>query len=107
MRASEGEQQQERECSADTLRRVTLLIAFERPRGLSRPARAFDGSVPDANVAVQRVALHGRLAQGLDRVDEVVRRGTMRRARGRDDVLLDHHRTEVVGAELEGDLADL
>src|SRR5215211_6272463 len=74
------------------------------PRAKPRRARAL---VPDPDVAVQRVPLHGGLAERLDEVDELVRRGSVGRARGRHDVLLDHHRPEVVGAEPEGDLADL
>src|SRR5436190_11736328 len=63
--------------------------------------------VPDAHVAVERVALHRGLPERLDRAHEVVCRGAVRRAGRRDDVLLDHHRAHVVGAEAEGDLADL
>src|SRR2546423_13815643 len=68
---------------------------------------AASGSVPDLDVAVERVALYRRLADRADQVDELLRRRAVRRPRGRDDVLLDHHRAQVVGAEAEGDLADL
>ena len=57
--------------------------------------------VPDADVAVQRVALHRRSCPS-DRIrwtnSSVVARYVVPAAR--DDVLLDHHRAEVVGAEL-------
>ena len=47
------------------------------------------------------------LARRADEAAEVVDRGAVRRAGGRDDVLLDHDRAQVVGAEVQRDLADL
>src|SRR5215210_644166 len=73
------------------------------PAGARREPR----SVPDLDVAVQRVALHGRLAERPDQVDELLRRRAVGRAGGRDDVLLDHHGPHVVRAEAERHLADL
>src|SRR3984893_1398645 len=64
-------------------------------------------SIPDLDLAVERVALDGCLAEGLDQMDELLGRGAMSRPCGRDDVLLDHHRAHVVGTEPERDLADL
>src|SRR6266550_1498876 len=58
-------------------------------------------SVPDADVAVQRVPLDRGLAEALDQVHELVGARPVRGPGGADDVLLDHHRAEVVGAELE------
>src|SRR4051812_32433136 len=63
--------------------------------------------VPDPHFAVERVALYGGLAEGFDQVDELLGRRPVCRAGGGDDVLLDHHRAHVVGAEAERDLADL
>src|SRR6266545_5093859 len=57
--------------------------------------------VPDSDVSVERVALHRGLTERLDRAHEVVRGRAVRRPRRRDDVLLDHHRAEIVGAEAE------
>ena len=57
-------------------------------------------SVVRAHAAVQRVALHGPLARRADEAAEVVDRGAVRRAGGGDDVLLDHDRAQVVGAEV-------
>src|SRR5438034_716039 len=87
-----------------TLRSTTLPEASERPRGTALTLDLANGNqplVPDANVPVQRVALHRGLAERLDGADEVVRRGAMRRPGRRDDVLLDHHGAEVVGSEAE------
>src|SRR5438552_15109571 len=69
--------------------------------------RTSAASVPDLDLAVERVPLDGGLAHRLDQAHELVGRGPVRRTGGGDDVLLDHHRTEVVGAEVERDLADL
>src|SRR5712691_5253353 len=80
--------------------RATLALWADYGKG-TRP------SVPDFDVAVERVALNRRLAEGLDQMDELLGRSAMRRSCGRDDVLLDHHGAHVVRAEPERDLADL
>src|SRR5581483_4035237 len=61
----------------------------------------------DADVAVQRVALHRRLAQRPDQVHELLGRRAIRRSGCGDDIFLDHHRAEVVCPELQRHLPDL
>src|SRR5262245_10159536 len=60
-----------------------------------------------AHATVEGVALHGPVARGADGAAEVLDGGAVGGARGRHDVLLEHHGPEVVGAEVERDLADL
>src|ERR1051325_11598194 len=90
-----------------TALRSTLSGGKQSPSPITRCIYAALTLVPDPHVAVQRVSLHGRLAERLDRADEVVGRSAVRRARRRDYVCLDHHGAHVVGAEAERDLADL
>src|SRR6185295_5596039 len=83
----------------------------QSPTPITRPAYLVltleSGLVPDANVAIEGVALYRRLAEGLDRADEVVGGRAVRRASRGDHVLLDHHRAHVVGSKPERDLAHL
>ena len=58
-------------------------------------------------VAVQRVALSRDAPGSADQLDELCEIAAMPRPGRRHDVLLEHHRTEVVGAEVQGQLADV
>src|SRR5439155_971331 len=82
-------------------------LARRRHRRRAPPRTPGDRSVPDLDVAVERVALHGCLPEGLDQMNELLGRRSMRRAGRRDDVLLDHHRAHVVGTEPQRHLTHL
>src|ERR671924_969863 len=86
-----------------TTRRTTTPREGSQTGGPTRPPR----SVPDFDLAVERVPLDRRLAERLDQMDELLGRGAVRGTGGRDDVLLDHHRAHVVRPESQRDLTDL
>src|SRR4051794_6676555 len=96
------------EC-AGTAKVAATVAARRMARSMTRPPAYRSGrrALPALDHAVERVALHRRLAERADDANELVRRRAVRGAGGRDDVLLDHHRAEVVRAERERDLADL
>src|ERR1039458_4329149 len=79
------------------------------PSGRSRRSGELR-QVPAADLAaalVDRAALHRREARVLDELEHRRLTHLVVRARGSHDVLLDHDRAEVVGAERRRDAADL
>src|SRR6185312_9141553 len=85
---------------AFTAKRRTQLLG-------SDPPGQTPGLVPDFYFSIKSVALNWGLAECLDEMHELFRRGAVRRTCRGDDVLLDHHGAHVVGAEAERDLTDL
>ncbi|EGJ75436.1 hypothetical protein STTU_2647 [Streptomyces sp. Tu6071] len=63
--------------------------------------------VVDDEVLVRRRALRRDAARRADEVDQLLAVGAVLRARRGDDVLLQHHRAEVVGPVVERELPDL
>ena len=56
---------------------------------------------------IQRPSFHGGEAGGGDDLSQFGFVGMVAAAGRADDVLLDHHRAQVVGAEVESNLADV
>src|SRR4051812_13225703 len=60
-----------------------------------------------AQVVVERVPLRWNATGAADEMDQLEQVGAVLRPSGGDDVLLEHHRTEVIGTEVQGELTHL